>query len=51
MLLSRDSEQLKRKLVGDNVPVIITVMHFISIRRRLNSIISENFKAVFLFDV
>lgn len=33
---------VKGKLVGDNVPVIITVMHFILIRRRLNIIISEN---------
>ena len=38
---------VKGKLVGDNVPVIITVMHFILIRRRLNIIISENFKQFF----
>lgn len=37
---------VKGKLVGDNVPVIITVMHFISIRR-LNIIITENFKQFF----
>lgn len=48
MLLSR-FRTVKGKLVGDNVPVIITVMHFIS-TRRLNIIITENF-TVFLFDI
>lgn len=42
-IIKQGLRTVKGKLVGDNVPVIITMMHFI-LMRRLNIIISENFK-------